>query len=58
MQHHFTLSISRLMAANEAFEGEQRADRYMLSNLLMKRAADNHGHSAPGLPVETGLFLH
>jgi len=58
MEHHFALSIACLMAANETGNQELRADRYMLSNHLMSRAADNHRHTTPGLPVETGLLLH
>jgi hypothetical protein len=58
MQNHFTQTISRLMAANKALNGELRADRYTVSNGLMSLPANNHWHSAPRLPVKPGFLLH
>ena len=57
MQHDFTQAIAPLVAANKAFNGYLRADRYMLSNRLIRLSADNHGHTTPSLPEESGLFL-
>lgn len=58
MEHHFTQSISRLMAANKTVNSEHRADRYTVSNGLVGVSANNNGHLAPRLPVKTGLLLH
>ena len=57
MQHYFTEAIAPLVAANKALNAKLRTDRYMLSNRLMRLAANNHGHTTPGLPEESGLFL-
>jgi hypothetical protein len=45
------------MAANETCNSELRADRYTLSNVLMRGATNNNGHTTPGLPVKSGFFL-
>jgi hypothetical protein len=57
MQHYFAQTIAPLVAANKAFDAKLRADRYMLSNRLMRFAANNDGHMTPGLPEESGFFL-
>jgi hypothetical protein len=37
---------------------ELRADRYTVSNGLVRAPANNHWHSAPRLPIKTGFLLY
>jgi hypothetical protein len=58
MQNHFAQAILCFVATDKTLNGYATADRYTVSNGLVLVSANNNGHLAPCLPVETGFLLH